>query len=106
MNPKAQTKWLYAKPVTAAVAGNFQQMLGMGQARDAHPQVNDNAQTTRDFEAVNRAIGAIANHMINPFTSPSAQLISIANGEIAPKDVLSRLDTCERNWRKCYEEMS
>ena len=108
LNPKAQTKWLYTKPVTAAVAGNFRQMLGMGQARDAHPQVNDNAQTTRDFEAVNRAIGAIANHMINPFTSPSTQLINIANGEIAPKDVCHDLthvkEIGQNAMKKCLDQ--
>lgn len=108
LNPRAQIKWLYTKPVTAAVAGNFRQMLGMGQTRETPLQANSNAQTTRESEAVNRTIGSIVNHMINPFTSTSTQLINIANGEIASKQVCHDLthvkEIGQNAMKKCLDE--
>lgn len=107
LNEKAQTKWLYTKPVVAAASGQFRNMLQMNSVTERTHHEAGSSNVQKDKDLVTRALQALASHMINPFTTPSTALVNIATGEQASPAVCADLthvkEIGEAAMQKCLE---
>ena len=81
LQPKAQMKWLYTKPIVAAVAGKFRRMIFVNDPGSASVHYEaGTSHITRDTAAVQKCLEEIATKMVNPFMNPPDELISISTG--------------------------
>lgn len=95
LTPKAQTKWLYTKPITAAIAGKLKRMLKL----DPIPEITSPhheagaSQVKKDLLAVQRGLQVVATKMVNPFQDPAThELICISTGVRASQE--TQKDLC------------
>ena len=90
LNPLARTKYLYTKPITAALSGKLKRMLNLEMRPDNVTMHHDGglSQIAKDGSAVQCALQKIDESMVNPFTQATAGgLLNISTGELAPTEV-------------------
>ena len=79
LNVAARTKWVYTKPVTAAISDELKSMLHLNtDHKSGHRQV------TKDANMVLKVMAAMYS---NPFTATTPALINIATGQCADPEV-------------------
>lgn len=86
LNPAARDKWLYTKPLVAAVCGELKETLHLKQESGKHHD-SGKAAAKRDARLVENAVAAVKQHMFNPLQTSSQDLINIATGEKASEEV-------------------
>jgi hypothetical protein len=86
LNVAARTKWVYTKPVTAAISAQLKSMLHLNSANPHHE--SGQARVARDAGMVLRVMAAID---INPFTATTTALVNISTGQHAEPAVEEHL---------------
>ena len=89
LNPAARMKWVYTKPLTAAISAELKFMLHLHSSSPHHE--SGLSRVTRDAEMVVKIMAAVET---NPFTTATQSLINISTGECADapvKDNLTRV---------------
>ena len=111
LEPKAQTKWLYTKPVVAEVAGKLRRMLHMEPSYDKTPEHHESGTSIvqKDALAVQSCLQVIATQMVNPFLELNPDsLVCISNGAQASKETqrdLTQLKAIrEKAFLSCLEK--
>lgn len=86
LNAAARTKWVYTKPVTAAISSQFKSMLHLNSSHPHHE--SGHARVARDIEMVLKVIAAIET---NPFATTMPALTNISTGQRADPEVQDQL---------------
>lgn len=99
LNDAARTKWVYTKPITAAISAQLKDMLHLNTSNQHH----DSGQTrvARDREMVCNMMAAIET---NPFTSTTSNLINVLTGQCADEMVKSHLTGMKELGMKALSE--
>ena len=82
LNDAARTKWVYTKPVTAAISAELKSMMHMNTYNPHHE--SGNSRVARDSGMILKVMAAVET---NPFTSKAETLLNIATGQFADQDV-------------------
>ena len=72
LNPAARTKWIYTKPITAAVSAELKSMLHLHSYNPHHE--SGQSCVNRDTEMVIKVMAALQT---NPFTVTTSSLVNI-----------------------------
>ncbi len=86
LNPAAWMKWLYTKPLTAAISAELKSMLHLHSSSPHHE--SGSSRVTRDAEMVVKVMAAVET---NPFTTATPCLINISTGQCADSTVKDNL---------------
>ena len=86
LNPAARMKWVYTKPLTAAVSAELKSMLHLHSSSPHHE--SGLRRVTRYAEMVVKVMAAVET---NPFTTASTSLINISTGQCADSTVKDNL---------------
>ena len=86
LNVAARTKWVYTKPVTAAISAELKSMLHLNTANPHHE--SGHKQVTKNANMVLKVMAAMDT---NPFTATTPALINIATGQCADPEVKDHL---------------
>ena len=86
LNPAARMKWVYTKPLTAAISAELKSMLHFHSSSPHHE--SGLSRVTRDAEMVVKVMAAVET---NPFTTASTSLINISTGQCADSTVKDNL---------------
>ena len=99
LNPAARTKWVYTKPLTAAVSAELKSMLHLHSYNPHHE--SGQSRVTRDAEMVVKVMAALET---NPFTVTTSSLINISTGQCADSAVMVDLIGVKELGRKALCE--
>ena len=90
LDAKARMKWVYAKPITSEVSTQFRQMLNISE-RGTPSHHNEGK-----LEEVSKIVSCIKDHMINPFSNLSKDLMSLATGQTASPECVHDMCNIEK----------
>lgn len=86
LNPAARMKWVYTKPLTAAISAELKSTLHLHSSNPHH--ASGWSRVTRDAEMVFKVMAAVET---NPFTAATPSLINISTGQCADSTVKDNL---------------
>ncbi|KAF3844263.1 hypothetical protein F7725_013604 [Dissostichus mawsoni] len=93
LNRAARMKWVYTKPLTAAISAELKSMLHLHSSSPHHE--SGWSRVNRDAEMVVKVMAAVAT---NPFTTATPSLINISTGECADPTVKDNLTSVKAVW--------
>ena len=91
LNEAARNKWVYTKPITAAISSKVKEMLHITPGTHRHHDSGD-AKVKRYKDFVAHVIAAVEN---NPFEASTSPLMNISTGVHANDDVMHDLNNVE-----------
>ncbi|XP_014669530.1 PREDICTED: uncharacterized protein LOC106810621 [Priapulus caudatus] len=91
LNPATRMKWVYTKPITAAVSAELKLMLHLHSSSPHHE--SGVSRVTRDAEMGIKVMAAVET---NPFGATTTSLINIATGQCADCNVKNNLTSVNK----------
>ena len=99
LNRAARMKWVYTKPLTAAISAELKSMLHLHSSSPHHE--SGWSRVNRDAEMVVKVMAAVET---NPFTTATPSLINIYTGECADATVKDNLTSVKADGLKALSE--
>ena len=91
LKPAARMKWVYTKPITAAISAELKSMLHLHSSSPHHE--SGPGRVTRDAESMIKVMAAVET---NPFNATTTSLINIATGQCADSNVKDNLTSVKK----------
>ncbi|KAK5916162.1 hypothetical protein CesoFtcFv8_001686 [Champsocephalus esox] len=99
LNRAARMKWVYTKPLTAAICAELKSTLHLHSSSPHHE--SGWSRVNRDAEMVVKVMAAVET---NPFTTATTSLINISTGECADATVKDNLTSVKADGLKALSE--
>ena len=99
LNRAARMKWVYTKPLTAAISAELKSMLHLHSSSPHHE--SGWSRVNRDAEMVVKVMAAVET---NPFTTATPSLINISTGECADPTVKDNMTSVKAVGLKALSE--